>query len=84
MLHHLVESQLVECHGWKSIVHIPSPNLTHIPLIDSNVTGIVKNPFGFSVFYFKLLECILQVLQTSTDLCRQFAAPFKAAYFQED
>ncbi len=27
----------------------------------------VKNGFGLSVFYFQLLECILQVLQTSTD-----------------
>ncbi len=28
---------------------------------------IVKNQFGLSVFYFQLLECILKVLQTSTD-----------------
>ena len=46
-----------------------------------NIMTIVKNPFGLSVFYFQLLECKLQILQTSTDPCRQFAAPFKAAYF---
>jgi len=45
-------------------------------------TSIVKNLFGLSVFYFQLLEGILQVLQTSTDPCQQFAAPFKAPYFQ--
>jgi hypothetical protein len=54
VLHHLVESQLVECHGWKSIVHIPSPNLTPTPLINSNITGIVKNLFVLSASYFQL------------------------------
>jgi hypothetical protein len=41
--------------------------------------SIVKNWLGLSAFYFQLLECILQVLQTSTDPCQQFMVPFKAA-----
>ncbi len=33
------KSQLVECLGWKSIAHIPSPNLAPTPSISGNITG---------------------------------------------
>jgi hypothetical protein len=39
---------------------------------------------NWSVFYFQLLECIFQVLQTSADPHQQFEAPFKAAEYWQD
>jgi hypothetical protein len=36
---HLVKSQLVECHSWKLITHIPSPNLAPVPSVEQCVLG---------------------------------------------
>ena len=50
--------------------------------------NLLHNYGGKSVWPINLLlsalKCIIQVLQTSTDPCRQFAVSFKAAYFGQD
>ncbi len=38
ILYHLAKSQLVKYLGWKSVAHIPSPNLPFIPSIEDNIT----------------------------------------------
>jgi hypothetical protein len=43
----------------------------------------VKNQFGLSVFYFHLLECILQVLQISTDPVNKSRHLLRPAYFDK-